>query len=156
MRVPATLVLVVCFLAGGAGRPVGAEDAKGDAVKKDREAYAGTWRVVAVVANGQPVPEETCRKITVTNDADGGWVVRVEGKAVARGTSRIDPTRSPKTIDLIPSEGEHKGETARGIYEIAGDMRKICYAPSGKPRPARFSSAPGSGHILATFKREKP
>jgi uncharacterized protein (TIGR03067 family) len=92
-------------------------------------------------------------EVTVTNDADGGWGVRVEGKVAARGTSRIDPAKRPKAIDLTPTEGEHKGQTARGIYEVEGDTLKICFAEPDKPRPTEFTGKTEA--TLAVFKRGK-
>jgi uncharacterized protein (TIGR03067 family) len=126
-----------------------------DAIKKDRQLYAGTWQAVSAEANGNKVPEEDAKKIIVINKEDGAWTLEVEGKVVARGTSKIDPTKKPKTIDLTETEGEDKGKTFLGIYEVGKDSRKVCLAESGKERPTEFSTKPESGHILAVFKRVK-
>jgi uncharacterized protein (TIGR03067 family) len=91
----------------------------------------------------------------VVNDIDGKWSIRVDGKVVARGTSKIDPTSKPRAIDLTQTEGQGKGKTSRGIYEVEGDTRKVCIAEAGKERPTTFSSPADSGHILAVFKRLK-
>lgn len=132
-------------------RHVGADDA----IKKDRQLYAGTWQAVSAEANGNKVSEEDAKKIVVINKEDGTWTLEVEGKVVAKGTSKIDPTKKPKTIDLTETEGEDKGKTFLGIYEVKKDSRKVCLAESGKERPTEFSSKPGSGHVLAVFKRVK-
>jgi uncharacterized protein (TIGR03067 family) len=126
-----------------------------DAVKKDRQLYAGTWQVVSAEANGNKVSEEDAKKIVVINKEDGAWTLQVEGKVVARGTSKIDPAKKPKTIDLTETEGEDKGKTFLGIYEVGKDSRKVCLAESDKERPTQFSTKPGSGHVLAVFKRVK-
>jgi uncharacterized protein (TIGR03067 family) len=132
-----------------------AGDAKEEAVKKDRKKYEGTWQAVSLTADGNEASEEDVKKITVVNEADGKWAVQVEGKFVARGTSKIDPTKEPKEIDLTTTEGEGEGKTARGIYEVGEDDRKVCFAPPGKERPAEFASRLGTGNIFVVFKRVK-
>ena len=74
----------------------------------------------------------------------------------SRGTTRIDPTRTPKTMDVSIIDGINKGQTWLGIYELSGDTYHACFATEGKPRPTAFTSEPGSGNVLWVFKREKP
>ena len=154
MRRHALLALGVGLLLVG-GPLLAAGDAKDEAVKKDRKRYEGTWQVVSLEVDGNKAAEEDARKITVINEADGKWAIEVEGKVVARGTSEIDPTKKPKTVDLTMTEGEDKGKTSLGIYEFGEDSRKVCLAPAGKARPAEFSSTAANGHVLAVLKRMK-
>ena len=52
---------------------------------------------------------------------------------------KIDPTKDPKTIDLLNGE---EGEGAlRAIYELKGDTLTICFA-DGKARPGDFQIPP--------------
>ena len=132
-----------------------ASDAKDDAIKKDRKQIEGTWRVVALVVNGDKATDEDAKKLTVVNGSDGTWSLRDEDKEVTKGTSTFDPTKKPKTIDFTPTEGDGKGNLHLGIYELGEKTRKLCFAPPGKERPTEFSSTPGSEHILVTFEREK-
>ena len=132
-----------------------AGDDKDKAVKEDRKQYEGTWQVVSLEVDGNKSAEDDTKKITVVNEADGKWAIEVEGKVVARGTREIDPTKKPKTVDLTVTEGDGKGQKALGIYEFKDDTRKVCLAPAGKERPTEFTSAAGSGHILALLKRVK-
>jgi uncharacterized protein (TIGR03067 family) len=134
---------------------IAAGDTKEEAIKKDRQMYEGTWQIVSLEVNGEKSKDDDARKITVINEADGKWTIEVEGKVVLRGTSKIDPTRKPKEIDLTPTEGDSKGKTALGIYEVGDKTRKVCIAEFSKERPTEFSSKPGSGHILAVFERVK-
>src|SRR5262249_2388347 len=78
---------------------INAEDAKEEAIKKDRKKYEGTWQVVSLEVDGNKASEEDARKITGINEADGKWAIEVDGKAVAKGTSEIDPTKKTKTVD---------------------------------------------------------
>jgi uncharacterized protein (TIGR03067 family) len=127
---------------------------KEQAIKKDREEYEGTWRVVSLEMDGKKAEEEFTRKVRVQNRADT-WIVQVEGKEAGRGTSTIDPTENPKTIDFTPTEGSHKGKLFLGIYALEGDSRKLCFAQPGKDRPTEFASKPGGQHCLVIFERVK-
>jgi uncharacterized protein (TIGR03067 family) len=154
MRLFALLALGVGLLFVG-GPLLAADNAKDEAIKKDRKKYEGTWQVISLEIDGNQSAEEDAKKITVVNEADGKWTIEVEGKVVARGTSEIDPTRTPRTVDLTITEGEGNGKTALAIYEFGEDTRKVCLAPAGKERPAAFAAPAGSGHILAVLKRVK-
>jgi uncharacterized protein (TIGR03067 family) len=80
----------------------------------------------------------------------------VGGKTVAKGTFKIDATKSPKEIDVLDESGAKNERTKLGIYQIDGDTYKFCLARAGKPRPAQFTSVVDSGHALGVSKREGP
>jgi uncharacterized protein (TIGR03067 family) len=149
LSVMGTLIAMSCLLATG-------DDAKEKATKKDRQLYKGTWRVVALEVNGNKSNDDDAKKITVANHTDGTWNIYVDGNEIAKGTSTIDPTKKPKTIDFTPSVGLEAGREYLGIYEIGAKTRKLCFAPPGRDRPGDFSSRPGSEHFLVRFEREKP
>ncbi len=154
MRRQFLMILLTGWLTVAFGLVVAADPVKEEAIKKDRAKYQGTWRVVALAIDGHKVADKEANKITVTNHADGTWVIRVDGKVAGKGASKIDPTRKPKAIDVTPAAGTQKAKTSFGIYEINGRTRKVCFAPPGKDRPTEFSSRQGTGHILVVFQRE--
>ena len=130
-----------------------ADDAKDEAIKKDRKLIEGTWRVVALEVDGNKSPDEDAKKIAVVNGPDGTWTLFSDGKEVGKGTNSFDPTKTPKTIDFTQTEGEGKGNSFLGVYELGANTRKLCFAPPGKDRPREFISMPGTDHILVTFER---
>ena len=132
-----------------------ADDAKDAAIKKDRKQIQGTWRGIVLVVNGKELTKEDTKALTVVNGADGSWSVRDNGREIGKGTSTIEPTKKPKTIDFTVTEGDGKGNQGLGIYELGEKTRKLCFAPSGRERPTEFSSKPGSEHILVIFERQK-
>ncbi len=86
--------------------------------------------------------------------------MRLQQGLLAIGTSqkgiiKVDPSKTPKWMDSKATNDAAKGELSLGIYKIAGDDYKVCFAPPGKDRPKKFSSIPGSGQILQVWKREK-
>jgi uncharacterized protein (TIGR03067 family) len=152
MRPCTWIVLVLGVLAG----PLpGAGPAGSGAIKKDRAAYTGVWRVVSLEVDGNEVRDEYVKRIQVVNHADGTWIIRLDGTEISQGTSRIDPTQRPKIIDFTPTLGAEQGPTSLGIYEIHGDTRRLCFAEAGHARPREFASKPGSGYFLVVFERQK-
>jgi len=52
-------------------QPTFADDAKEEAVKKEKKQFEGTWQVVSLEVDGNKVADENARKITVINESDG-------------------------------------------------------------------------------------
>lgn len=141
---------LVCLLAGGLSAR--ADDAKKDQEKELKD-LEGTWKVVSREVDGKKTTDEEVKKLSLNIGAGGKAVLLSEGMAVAKADLTVYPAKKPKEIDLLIAEGENKGKTARGIYELGADKFRVCYAPPGKDRPTDFSSKPGSGNTLTSFKR---
>src|SRR5438309_2071015 len=148
MRIHVPFVWAVAsFVVGIGGLTAGGED---DAIKKDRKQIAGTWRVISFEKDGKKTPAEQLEKTRTIYSADGKFMVQRGGKTVVAGSTKIDPTKKPKQSEGTYTEGELKGMTVLGIYEIDGDNMRGCFALPGKDRPTEFSSKEGSGHVLIT------
>jgi uncharacterized protein (TIGR03067 family) len=93
--------------------------------------------------------------VIATIDGEGSVSVRLGDKVFGGGTIKLDPTKKPRAIGVTFTEGEHKGETRLGNYEIEIDVFRVCLARVGGERPAEFTARPGSGRILIVYKREK-
>jgi uncharacterized protein (TIGR03067 family) len=133
-----------------------ADDTKEEAIKKDRKRYEGTWQAVSVELNGSAVAETDIKGLTVVNEADGKWTIKDGDRLTMEGTSEIDPTKKPRTIDLTYIGVDGKKQTMLGIYQFDDENnRKVCLAEPGKARPTEFSSTEKNGHTLAVFKRVK-
>ena len=129
---------------------------KEEVIKADRALLAGEWRVVSVEANGNTNTDPVVARVTVVNRLDGTWSLLSNGKIIAEGTSTIDPTTSPKTIELKSSRGSvenARGTHYRGIYEVHETTRRLCFVPADKPLPESFSGGRETGQILVTFER---
>jgi len=132
-----------------------ADDARDEAVKRDRKQITGKWQITALEKGGNKSKSEDLKKLTVVNQDDGTWSLRSEDKEISRGRSTLDPAKKPRSIDLVPTEGGGKGERLCGIYELNDITRKLCFAPAGKDRPTEFSTTPENQHILVSFRRVK-
>ncbi len=136
------------------GLVIAADEGKDSAAKKERQQLEGSWTMVSMVRNGEKTEGEEAKKFTLVVDGDK-YVLKNEDSAIGRGTTKIDPSKTPKTIDIMPSEGENEGKTEQGIYELNGDDYKICFAgPEGR-RPTEFESKADSGVTYVIFKRAK-
>ena len=142
------VVVLAALAAGGALQGGGGKDAGEDVLKKIK----GTWKFVSQEVDGKPRPKEELAKQTITFDGDK-WTVRRDGKVIQAGTHKFDPEQKPPQVDAVVKEGEDKGNTMLGIYELKADTLKVCFDPKGKERPADFTSK--AGRMTAVVEREK-
>lgn len=92
----------------------------------------------------------------------GNFTVKFEDDEV-NGTFKIDPAKTPRTMDLTVTGGRgapadrYSGKTALAIYEVSGDSLKWCAnEPGREERPQAFPpDAGGDDHLFIVFQREK-
>jgi uncharacterized protein (TIGR03067 family) len=124
-----------------------------DETKKEYARFEGTWQFVSVEVDGKKVPEEAYKDSRLV--LKGNKFVAMEGKETHRGTFKVDVSKKPRHLDITFTDGPHKGDTLLGIYELKGDIYKVCLSMKQKDRPRQFASQPDSGHILEVLKRQK-
>jgi uncharacterized protein (TIGR03067 family) len=113
----------------------------------------GDWRVVEMKVNGLKHEQTEAESLFRTIEGDRFTVSRYS-REISRGTFKLDPTQSPKTIDsLVTSAPEPL--TLQGIYEFDGERLRICNALPGKPRPKDFGCRLGSMQTLIVWEREQ-
>jgi len=127
---------------------------KADSAAKDEGALQGTWQLTAGQAEG--------RALTTNQLAGGRLVINGERYTLTladgettTGVQTLDPTKSPKAIDVTATSGPDRGKTWLGIYDLKGDEFRIALAPNGRARPTSFATAPDSGHWMHVWKRAK-
>ncbi len=114
----------------------------------------GTWLASAAEIGGKPFPNEARKALRL--EVKGGKYTVTIGKAVDRGTVKLNPAARPKALDIQGTDGPNKGRTILAIYERDGDTLRICYDLGGKSRPTEFRTRPGTKLFLVTYKRAKP
>lgn len=114
-----------------------ADETQDQDIEKDRQRILGTWRVIGLVVNGEQAGDEDARKLKVVNGIDGSWSLRSEENDVSSGTSTIDPSQTPKTIDFTVTEGDGKGISS---WEFTNWERR----PGGSASFKRERSGPQS------------
>ena len=147
----AAMFYAVGFAAsGGTGAPA---DDKAD-LEKEVKKFQGAWTIESSETGGMAIPPDLLKGFIVTYEGDK-HTVKNGDKVIQVGTQKIDPSKSPKTIDVTMTEGPKKGKVMLGIYEIDGDTLKAYFDPQGKKRPTEFKSAPGSANVVNVHKRVK-
>jgi uncharacterized protein (TIGR03067 family) len=138
------IVLVLMFAAQSQG-PANTERAR----------HQGIWAVTSSIRDGEPASAEVVASIRRVVEGDH-VVWKRDGKNFAGTRFEIDPTKTPRTIDLLPDGGPNRDKRVLGIYKLDGEDLTICIADVGQPRPSGFEAKPGSKQTLQTFKRVKP
>lgn len=134
--------------------PAVAAGQKDDAAAKELAKLQGTWKRVSAEVDGKKASAGELKGATLT--VSGDRYTLKQGSETRTGTLRLDPTKTPKHLDIVSGAGPNKGKSLLAIYELDGDTFRYCVAPPGKARPAEFSGKAGSGHSLFVNKRERP
>jgi uncharacterized protein (TIGR03067 family) len=152
MRIsPVALFCAVGFAASGGSGTLA--DDKADLEKEVRK-FQGTWTFESSEMGGKELPAGELARLVLTFEGDK-HTVKKGNEVIQVGTQKLDPSKSPKAIDVTLTEGVKKGEVMLGIYEINGDTLKVCFDAEGKKRPTQFKSAPGSETFVNVHKRVK-
>ena len=108
----------------------------------------GEWRMTACIGDGYPVPDsivKTGRRVA-RNGETSSWF-GTQRLMQARYT--VDRSANPHTIDYTMKDGQQQF----GIWRFEGATLHVCFAASGKPRPADFETRPGQGHTFTAWSR---
>jgi uncharacterized protein (TIGR03067 family) len=126
--------------------------AANDEAKSDLAKLQGEWVMVAGNADGEEMPAAflTTAKRVCANDET---TVTIGGQLIMKAKFTLDATKTPKTIDYQATDGPTKGRKHLGIYEFAGEQVKFCFGSPDAARPTDFTSRPGEGRTLSTWKR---
>ncbi|AMV25969.1 ECF RNA polymerase sigma factor SigE [Gemmata sp. SH-PL17] len=134
----------------------------------DRDAVQGLWVNEKLNVIGKQLTEgelkeanEMTGRMQILVSGDKWWTMGtgpngVLGTAVAQ-LAVIDETKNPKWLDLrvwpVTSHGSHW----RCIYELDGDVLRICMCAGDhtSTRPAEFEADPGTSLMVMTFRRGK-
>ena len=152
MRISSVALFCVVGFAASGGSGILADD-KAELEKEARK-FQGTWTFESSVTGGEELPADDLKMFVVIFEGDKHTVKKGD-EVIQVGTQKLDPSKSPKTIDVTMVEGPHKGMVMLGIYEIDADTLKVCFDPEGKKRPTEFKSASGSKNFVNVHKRVK-
>ena len=146
-----TLFCAIGFTASG-GSGILADD-KAD-LEKEVKKFQGAWTFVSSETGGKELSADQLKGLILTFEGDKHTVKKGDD-VLQVGTQKLDPSKSPKTIDVTMTEGPSKGTVMLGIYEIDGDTLKVCFDSEGKKRPTEFKSVSGSQTFVNVHKRVK-
>ena len=101
------------------------------AIRDELNRFEATWKFVSIDVDGRSIAAERFGEDRLI--LKGKEFTTTVGGNTTTGTFKIDPTASPKTIDITFADGPGKDNTQKGIYELDGDTQKICWAAPGSP-----------------------
>ncbi len=123
----------------------------------DLSLLQGTWQVSDLgVAADQPGAAEmiaTSKLLTLTIEDDILTMVTPGGAAMS--SLKLNSTKTPRTIDLIPLDGGGR-KTAVGIYSLVGDAWTLCISFRGTARPTEMLANKDLDHTVLTLKKGSP
>ncbi len=97
------------------------------------EQLQGTWNIATLEVEGRKMGESAFKGSKIIVNGDSFKTVAMG--ATYNGTLKLDVTSTPKTFDLMFTEGPHQGIASLGIYELDGATWKICLGFAGQDRP---------------------
>jgi RNA polymerase sigma-70 factor (ECF subfamily) len=132
-------------------------DPAADEVKK----LQGEWQAIEVEINGKKGTKDDADvkalRLVIKDDAMTLPSPVGDGKE-RKKTFKLDPSKSPKEIDITSLDGQEKDQTAACIYKLDGDRLTICmpyFTKDPSVRPKEFKAGANDGIMLITLERVK-
>jgi uncharacterized protein (TIGR03067 family) len=147
-----SLLALFCAVGFTAAGSILADD-KAD-IEKELKKFQGNWTFESSESDGKKISAEELKDFIVIFEG-AKHTVKKGDELIQVGIQKIDPSKTPKTIDVTMTEGPNKGMVMLGIYEIDDNTLKVCFDPQGKKRPTEFKSEAGSENFLNVHKRVK-
>jgi uncharacterized protein (TIGR03067 family) len=126
-----------------------------EAAEEESRKLEGTWKFVSLMSDGQEAPKEVIEKWRWSVRGDEiTWGDPIQGET--KTSFKIDPSKSPKAIEITALDGKTKGKSLQGIYRFEGERLTVCLpegrqAEEGRTRPEEF----GGGQGMSLFVLER-
>ena len=130
------------------------EPAARAAEREEYMRFGGVWKYESMVVEGQELQAAVFGGSRLL--VQGDRFTAIDPEATYRGFYRVDPSATPKTIEITFTDGPEAGTTKYGIYTLEADTYRSCLALTGTVRPLRFAAKAGSGQALQVLKRVNP
>jgi uncharacterized protein (TIGR03067 family) len=122
-------------------------------IRREQELLERNWRMVSIEFDGARMPAEEVRSCSLSFKS-GKFSSRM-GERQTNGTYHIDPAKTPKSMDIVHTDGPEKDKKWALIYSLEGDTLRICGPTEvGRDRPTGFDAKGGIGIILMVLRRE--
>src|SRR5262245_18029434 len=115
--------------------------------------FEGTWKVVECQTDNADAATFDKEWIAQGSFAFQGdrVTLRLGEKKVGEGTFKLDLSKKPKVIEVIPNDS---GERLHGIFEIEGGTLKLCLSEGRRKRPTEFKVTAEQGNALFVLKKQ--
>src|SRR5262249_17342274 len=106
--------------------------------------------MVSEEVRGNKAPEEKVKQSSLT--IKGDQLTMTNGAKEQTMTIKLDPSQSPKAIDMDFVGPLGKQNRRLGIYKLEGDTLTICWVVQAIERPTEFKTSEKAGNLWV-FKR---
>lgn len=144
------LVMILPFLIGTGPLGDGGDPSASSELQRAQAVFQGDWTFTSINDNGEKFGPELIHRAfaqngQVTVKGRSLEVVNPESGQRRTATFRLDPSKSPRQIDLI----NRNDRIYRGIYKLEDDDLVICLdRGEDGPRPTDFKAPEGSERVL--------
>src|SRR5438046_7773272 len=85
------------------------------------DSLSGKWSCLSATVDGKPLAKETTDllRLTLTQNR---YKTEKGSEVLFDSTYTIDPTKNPRQMNMIGTEGDLAGKEAPGIYSLDGDI----------------------------------
>jgi len=129
----------------------GADPGSRNSAKDDAAQLQGTWAIVSVDIDGRHLAMDAIKSATLSVRGTQ-YSFRLDQTAWEL-TFKVDPSKTPKAIDLRVVKGPEQGKVYHGIYKIDNDLYTICRTTvPGKERPHEFATRAESGLMIVVWR----
>lgn len=130
-----TLALLVLIVSAPTAR---SEDAK---AAEESKRLQGEWQAIKAQAKGEKLTKDDAevKNMRFVIEGDKMTLRHADGSGGKRTkTFKLDPTKTPKELDITSHDGSENGETAACIYKLENDRLTICMPRFQRPhRPSQ-------------------
>ena len=131
-----------------------AQPANDEKAKKDLERMQGTWTMHALEVDGKTVPDAKLQNTFLTVKGDE-YRTKVKDMEPPGLRLKLDPSKDPKTVDMIQKQGDGSEKVIKGIYTFENDTLKICRGLTPEQeRPNQFATWPNTSYFVVTWKKK--
>jgi len=121
--------------------------------KSDLDRMQGSWEVVSLVEQGKVTAKAELEALVVVIEKDN-FTTLEKGEAVVKYRIKLDPTKTPKSIDFTHLMDKDKDKTEPGIYTFEKDVLKLVLDEDKKGRPTVFEGKETASYSVMVLKKK--
>lgn len=118
---------------------------------RDLQQLQGDWSIQSLEIDGNPLPPAAFDGAGVS--VSGQTFTTKSMGALYEGRLELDEQSIPPRLSMHFDAGPETGRVNHGIYELNGDVWRICLCMTGGLPPPSFSTAGRSGYALQSLVR---
>src|SRR5262249_56018064 len=120
-----SLVALFCIVGFAASGTLADDKCK---LEKEDRKFQGTWTIESSKTGGKHLPADQMKGFIVIFEGDK-HTLKNGDQVIQVGTQKLDPSKSPKTIDVTMTQGLNNGKVMLTIYELTRATLKLCFYP---------------------------